>query len=293
MIKYLKILAIALLLIIANTSATFGLSAPAQLKTLKISVWPEYDKTNEVLIMFRGELPSGVQLPAKVKFLYPKTARLSATSSVNENDEFQYTKEWNSKKEADKGDFTELTYNVYFRTFQFEIYDQVNTQKDKRQYGFPLKAVMDVNNLSVELQQPLRSNNFEASPKNTNTNTDDKGFKFQFYELGKIKAGEQKDFTATYTKSDNEPSTKDGAPQPVDASQSAAVNTGAVLITVGAAFAIFVLGAVVFTRKNNKVKVKPSKTHSKNSKNTGFCSQCGKPLHKDSEFCHSCGKKLA
>ena len=264
--------------------SALGVSEPTELETLKVSVWPEYDKQSQALLMFRGELPKSVKLPAKVKFLFPKGGQLSSTSSVDDKDKFQYTKEWNSKKVSQKGDFKELTYSVNFHTFQFEVYDQVSTAKSQRDYKFPLKLGMDVKNLAVEVQQPLRSSKFTLDPKNTDLKIDQKSFKFATYELGKVKAGEQKDFTAKYLKNDTDPSIKDGAPQPVDTSSSP-VNVWMIVLTVGLLLGIIGGGAFWFT-KNSALPAQK-----KSNKKQNYCSKCGTRLEKGSKFCPSCGNQ--
>lgn len=267
--------------------AASAVSNPTELETLTVSVWPEYDKTSNTLLMYRGQLPKSVKLPAKVTFLLPKTGQLSSTSSVDDKNEFQYTKEWNSKKVSQKGDFNELTYNVNFHTFQFEVYDQVDTNKAQREYKFPLKLGMDVKNLAVEMQQPLRSSKFSLEPENKEISTDQQGFKFAQYDIGKIKAGETKEFVAKYSKSDTDPSLKDGAPQPVDTS-GGSTNIWMVLITVGILLGIIGGGAFWFSRSSSVLPA-PKK---KGNKNQNYCNECGTRIEKDSQFCPSCGKKV-
>ncbi len=288
---------LSILILTFTVSTAIGLTNATELQDLKISVWPEYDKTSEALIMYRGQLPDNVKLPAKVTFLYPKSARLSSTSSVDDKNQFQYTKEWASKKVVDKGDFVELTYNVNFPTFQFEVYDQVKTGSDKRDYKFPYKAGMDVKNLSVEMQQPLRSESFKVTPKSSSSGKDDQGFTFHTYNVGKLKTGDQKDFSATYTKSDINPSTNSDGPQPVSSGPGQMPKFWVIIVTVATLLAIPV--AVVFNLNRNKPSkpkkkavVPPKKAAKPSGKAKGFCTQCGTAIQPGNQFCPSCGKKV-
>ena len=234
--------------------------------------------------MFRGQLPKSVKLPAKVKFLFPKTGQLLFTASVDDKDQYKYTKEWKSKKVSQKGDLTELTYNVNFHTFQFEVYDQVSTAKSQRDYKFPLKLGMNVKNLAVEVQQPSRSSNFSLNPKNTEISVDQKSFKFATYEVGKIEAGEQKDFTVMYSKNDTDPSIKNDDFQPADDS-SGPVNVWMIVLTVGLLLGIIGGGAFWFAKSSALPAQK------KSNKKQNYCSKCGTGLEKGSKFCPSCGNQ--
>ena len=262
-----------------------------ELENLKVSVWPEYDQPSSALVIFQGEVKESTKLPATVKFIFPKRARLSSTSSVDSKNQFQYDKEWNSRKLSEKGDLVELTYSIYYPRFQFEIYDPISTEQSQRDYSYPLKLALTVKNLEVEVQQPLKSSKFELRPPTSDTTTDKEGFKHFKYNLGAVTPDKEFDVILKYVRSDSKPSVGEG-PQTVDTT-SGKTKTNPWIAAVIILALLAIPATVYFISLNQRKKPVGAKTAKKKApaKGANFCPNCGAKLPAGAQFCPSCGHK--
>ncbi|MFQ5574364.1 MAG: zinc ribbon domain-containing protein [Terriglobia bacterium] len=284
------VLLCALVFAIAAPLVAGAQAGEVSLESLKVSIWPEYDRADTALIMFRGELKEGTDLPAKVTFVYPKRAQLSATSSVDEKGEFQYDKEWSSKEIVEKGDSVELTYNVYHPRFQFELYDPVSTSTADRSHSFPLEQAMDTEGLTVEIQEPRGATDFALSPETDKKNRDPQGFTFYTYELDAASSGDKNTFGIKYTKSTNEPSVADQT-QPVTGTTGTKTNPWIIGGVILGMIAIPTLFYFIARGQPASATAQGARGKARKGKAGRFCSNCGTRLTGNVKFCPSCGKK--
>ncbi|HEX21089.1 MAG TPA: hypothetical protein ENH19_00360, partial [Actinobacteria bacterium] len=149
----------------ANETSTVP---PTKLSLLKVSFWPEYDRQS-VLGIYKGELKNSASVPATVKILIPKGAKVSSTAAIDPDGKFQYDRAWATHKVTPGTDYDILTYETIYPRFQTELYyQQLGTDK-QRNLNLTFKTSMVSDNLQVEIQKPLRATDFKITPSTSNT----------------------------------------------------------------------------------------------------------------------------
>lgn len=260
------------------------------LSQMKVSFWPEYD-SQSVLAIYRGQLKDSNAVPATVKILIPKGAKVASTAAVDPNGQFQYDQAWASHKVTPGADYDVLTYETIYPNFQCELYfNQIGAEK-QRNFDFTFKTAMAAETLQIEIQKPLKSSNFKITPSTTNT-ADSEGFTYYLYSLNNPEIGQESSYTVSYTKANNQPSTT-GQTKPVNhqSRRNAILGILAALILIGGS-----IGAAVWRSSSvNKVQKKklknyPTAKYGKKTKKKHFCANCGAELKKKDKFCPACGR---
>lgn len=299
-------LALALLFLTAAFCAvTVSAQGTVRLKSLKVSLWPEYDKEG-VLVIYHGEIADDVSLPVTLRFLIPKAAGgPAATAGVDAGGEYRYRQ----YQLEDAGDFLAVTYTNPYRVFQFEYYYNPLVITDTlRTFAYTFQADYAAESLAVEVKQPAGAQNLTLTPVATETDTDFDNLPLQRYSLGAFEAGQTVEFSAQYEKTDPRLSSEILAlptpgTVPFEDLSKGKDNTLAYVL-LGAAGALL-LGAVVYavTQGRNRPKAappratrpKPPKKPKRTSARTeavAYCHKCGAGLRSGDAFCPKCGTKV-
>ncbi len=273
----------------ANETSTVP---PTKLSLLKVSFWPEYDRQS-VLGIYKGELKNSASVPATVKILIPKGAKVSSTAAIDPDGKFQYDRAWATHKVTPGTDYDILTYETIYPRFQTELYyQQLGTDK-QRNLNLTFKTSMVSDNLQVEIQKPLRATDFKITPSTSNT-ADNEGFTYYLYNYKNPEVGQETSYTVSYKKDTNQPSTN-GQNQPVSPTSRSNTIIGilAALVLIGGG-----IGAAIWRAKSvneaqkKKTKSYPTAKYGKKTKKKHYCADCGAELKKKDKFCPSCGKPV-
>lgn len=285
------------------------------LEGLNVSYQPEYDDPS-VLVIYSGKVDASIKAPATIKIAIPKGkgVRLVATSAVDPNGQFQYDRAWKSKQLVDLEDMTILTYETIYPTFQFELYMQPVSGGGERNFDFSLPSISKIKTLTVDIKQPMRAENFKATPEAARTAPDGQ-FTDYYYSYADVAPGQNYNFNVKYDRADSIPSV-DKKTGVVDtsggSSKTALILIGLIaLIGLGIGAGIWRSKTASVTPKGRPVKAgakgnanKKGKSNNKgkpvsaakqgNAKTGGknFCPSCGSQNPPGSKFCSDCGTTL-
>jgi hypothetical protein len=290
------------------------------LAELSISLWPEYDRPQQVLVLFRAEIAEDVPLPAQVSFTLPATVQ--ALHAVAYLDEAQGTllniPEYDF---VDSVDGKVLSFSTPSRRFQFEYYssDLLSINGSARDVSFSFTPSTDVANLMLELQQPTKAQAFTSDPPPSTTDTGQDGLTYAHYQVGAVSAGDPYSLRASYTRSTDNPSAGISVPSspeqsPVEIGGGGLKdNLGPILIAAGVLLLIGAFGYWFWSQRTIAVpeptlrqpslhsqrQPSPRKRRSSPSRSTRrpaseeapalYCHRCGTKLRDDARFCHACG----
>lgn len=266
------------------------------IKNMDVRVWPEYDN-QLVLVVYEGEFLDGSVFPQDVKFLAPLNAEIGQVCALRKPSNEHWCQL--AQTEAEEGSLA-ILYELPIPTYFLEYYyDGIEGGTD-RGFAFEFQSPYSIQNLEIEVQQPLRSSNFSLSPEGAVKMSAGDGFKYYRYAFDDVEPGQALTIDASYSKSDTRPSVS-------GASGGGGISAVAVIVVLALA-ALAVTGwflmrrhqrtslrpvhATHSARKPRMTSPTPSATQAtaKGAK-SAFCSQCGTPLEKDDKFCSDCGAK--
>jgi len=269
---------------------------PDRLTSLKISIWPEFDKPS-VLVLLDGVLADPSNLPRPVSVLIPSDAELSVTTWTNPDGSFAPEQPAQQTKQDDG--YTRVTFTIAQPRFRVEYYHDLLRGAPDKTLDFVYKSSGAIDTVTLEIQQPLKATNWTMNPPAPNTRTDSDGFKYFSYAFSNIAAGQTITAQAKYTKSDPNPSVQpQAAPTVVPAASESNNRFGLLaLVALGltAILGFFWLrrrspatrpAANVMSRKARRGKRPAGLTTA-----AVFCTQCGHPLRLEDNFCPKCGTK--
>ncbi len=295
-------------LIIVLFSMPVSAQNDAQLKTLVIQVWSEFDQP-ETLIIYHGELADTVSLPVELSFNIPaNVGEMNAVAVFDENGNlvnhpYQLT-------DGDAGN-KQLTFSIDTPIFRFEYYDADILQKDGKKRTLNFNPTLDyrVDALQIEVQQPFGAQDMALSPPADDTVVGADQFNYFIYQRENLAAGETFSLTGSYTKETDTVTTdvQVGIPQPETptetppvASQNWQLTAGYILIGLGAVVLLVVGGMWIYNnmnaaqsdeppRRSGQKKRKSSSVKNVSGAKSKFCHHCGAKLQPDAKFCHQCG----
>ena len=217
-VSYIKVFAIVFSLVIFNTGCDGdagnkrGVGAPDKdlsIGRMKVAIMPEYDDPS-VLAIYDGKFEDVSSYPIKTSFLIPKGSVISdACSLSHEGQHFCQL-----YKTVNKGGHDEVSLilpypNFYlsFHTPQFEVKDK------KKEFDYLIKANHPIKTMEVDIQQPLRSAEFNISPPGSAVMSEKsgtisvlKGFNHYTFKFEDVLKGQESAFKIKYIKSDPKPS---------------------------------------------------------------------------------------
>lgn len=302
-------------------AAAMAQSAPAQLKTLLIELWPEYDRP-ETLVIYHVELAPSTSLPAQLTFRLPGYLEKMHVVAV-EREGILVEVSPDSIELKKEGNNLLLSFSTPVPKIQFEYYDPVilTKQGQKRQLNFNFVAADEVEKVTIQVQKPSQAMNFSMAPAPSATFTGNDGLKYNTVEIASLTANETLTVTASYTRQSDELSAQNLSGENAEHAPDLAVTReappnenltlGYTLIGIGVALFLGVVGYGWWSRrtaprprvatrpaqrqKRRAAAVKPVKVTtepqpaSPASLTSNFCYRCGAALREEANFCHVCG----
>jgi hypothetical protein len=283
--------------------ATHAQTVPT-LATLRIEVWPEYDRPT-ALVILDGELDSGVPLPAALSLRLPAAPFAVATRNTqNQLVDTAYTPQ-------EQGTEVLINFTTDTPYFRVEYYDPALTiAGDQRTYEFKWVTPYAVKAVDVRTQIPAASRNPQFTPAFEAPTQGSDGLQYAQTTLGAQAAGQPVTFKMEYARSTTQLSSDMlVASAPAAENNSTAATTPTTEFPAWAIGVLGVLGGVLvgagvvwFLRREPRTKKPAARrqrahTPSANANHTppasqAFCTQCGKPIIKGDTFCRSCGAKV-
>jgi hypothetical protein len=295
----LVFLVLSALLLITLSAPAFALAqSPERIANLDISVWPEFDDPR-VLVQYDGNLAAQNEYPREVAFYIPASAVLTATAYQDESQQFLNT---DPPMISDAGNgLKRVTFRVPRPHFHLEYYhDAIQGAPDKT-IEFAYTALLPVDSVQLQVQQPLRADNFEIAPAAALISEGMHDFKYYIFNYPGIAADQVLKLQISYTKTDPNPSIEnvvppETAPQANPVANAVATEPSQLYLLIGAGI-ILALGLLAlwmwYTRRQPHLAFAGATggVGKKAERATGFCGQCGGVLHAGDNFCPKCGKK--
>jgi hypothetical protein len=278
---------------------------------LRLSIWPEYDDPR-VLVMLRGEMAPHSAFPTHITLPLPKGAEIIGAGMISEQNELLLHPHRIQPGEAH--DNLELHLPVV-RFFVEFYYNPFSIKTDKR-FTYIAPMTYPIEQLEVDIQQPLQATNFTIEPRPMSQETDVQGFTYYRFVYHHLDANNAKSFTVSYTKTATGPSVVKRQPEPQVVHQPRkAVST--MLMALGiltGAVVVFGGGVILWTGYQRRRQVSPARqilppapqaVVQPSVKDTcapmpttsevsmpNFCSNCGAKLQLGYHFCPGCGRPL-
>jgi hypothetical protein len=277
-----------------------GSEAAPGLASLQISLWPEFDRP-DVLVIYRGRLEADTPLPAPVEFSIPASVDgLHALAYVDEQGQ-RLNLTSTSRVEGEARIFS---FELPALSFQLEYYDALPVDESgQRSYTFDFEVGYAIRDLSIEVLEPPTATNFQLEPP-ADSVVPDSGLTYHVVQAGALAVDEARSWTFRYDK-DNADLTASMLQQQQTpsalptAAPAAGGDSSTVLIFVVAFVALVAVGATAFwlgRRTGSEEDLPPEAPFPARKKRPGpgrsegvFCHRCGTQLRPDSEYCHKCG----
>lgn len=290
----------ALWLVALAAPALIFSQTPERIAKLEISVWPEFDDPR-VLVQYDGELVGTSGTPREVAFYIPATAQLIATAYQDETKQF-LNSDPPTVTDAGNG-LKRVSFIVPKSHFHLEYYDDAIKGAPDKQLDFVYTALLPADSVQIQVQQPLKADNFAIVPAAALISEGMHDFKYYIFNYAGIPADSALKLQINYVKSDPNPSIQnvvapETAPQTNPVDTAVAPNPQQVYLLVGAgiAFALGLLGLWMwYTRRQPHLAFAGAGANSGAGKRAerfnAFCSQCGNGLRAADNFCPKCGAK--
>lgn len=252
---------------------------PLVLADLNVSIWPEYDKS-ETLVIYSGVLrnDSRENFMGRLKFFVPSRSEmlLGKAEMVCETEVGMKCIQYDIREMEDG--FGELTWTPTTtigpgKTFPFMLefyYDPLDGDVEKT-FTYDLLSYYNVENLVISVKPPIDADSFAMNPTAQWDGIDEDGFTSYYTRSSNVPAGETVALSAQYRREASGPSYVEDSNKARQAARSVGVSQISGPIQWMLAFFILVVGGFVFyavkiapnsgdSGKKNKKRGKNAKT---------------------------------
>lgn len=273
------------------------------LAEVEVDIWPEFDRPT-VLVIYRITLSSETALPAELTLRIPEVSGIPNAVAVKQPDGSLINLPFDQKDAG--GGWSALTFSATAPELQIEYYDP-GLVKDgvARHFVYRWSGDYAVQNLSIEVQQPMGATNMKISPSMGTGLAAADGLVYFSQPVGALVQGQTFEITVDYEKANDELS---AGSMPVSPAGSLDESTSGRLTMVSAlpwvlgfvGVALIVGGGVWYWRAGRKAE-KPSPVRSRPrgpakkeeaEESNVYCHQCGKRAAAGDRFCRACGTQL-
>lgn len=299
-------IALALLLSAAILPSAAAQTPSAALASLAVELWPDYDRP-AVLVLLTGALPASAPLPATVTIPVPPDADINAVARFNEAGALLSDVDYTVENGL-------LTMTVPSDRFRVEYYAPYQVDGTTYSYPFDWTADLDIDQMTVVVQQPLAATDITISP--TPSGTADRGDGLTYHTLAArpVGAGEPVSVDVAYTvEAPVLSAPSQTLPAETQATAPAATGTSAgdgfnpwwlaaiagALVLIGGAWYMGQRQGRSASRARKPQPARPAKpkpaakaTPADKGNAAKFCHNCGQPARAADVFCRHCGTPL-
>jgi len=275
-----------------------------KLKSLGVDLWPEYDKP-KVLVIYRIVVSPDTSLPVELTFRIPASAgEPNAVANLESNGtltNLNYTRHV-------EGDSALISFTATMPEIQIEYYDPGLVKQGKdRQFEYRWSGDYAVDNMTIQLQQPVGASTASLSPAADSSVAGSDGLTYYTKQVGALPAGQSFNLDVSYQKSTDTLSAESLQVQP-SAPLAETPPTERAIITalpwaVGVlGIALLVGGAFWYWQSGKKrASIQPRRRHAPVAPEPRepalpegyvYCHQCGNRAGPGDRFCRTCGTKL-
>lgn len=295
---------VLLVLLLALVWSAVLAQQPVSLSELEVDLWPEYDRPS-LLVIYRIKLSPEVGLPAELTLRIPAAAGGPHAVAAKQPDgsliNVEY--EW-----AASGDWGEVTLTASQPELQLEYYDpDITREGTTRSFEYRWPGDYTVQDMKVQVQQPLGATNLRTSPSLGEQVTDANGLSYYNANIGALSAGQDFDIRVEYDKATDSLTATGLQVQPsADVADTAqgwrsqlrpALPWGllvlGVILLVGGAVWYWQSGKRGEERPRTRRRRKPAEAAEKPAPERYiYCHSCGKRAGPGDRFCRACGTRL-
>lgn len=308
---------------------TIEAQSPApNFQTLSISLWPEYDQP-DVLVIYRAQLSADTDLPVQLTFRLPDYIEdVNAVAIEQENRLVNVDPElieWNHDENGVLLTFPTSSYHVHL-----EYYDPVilSKQDHTRHMTYRFSAPYAFETAIFRVQHPFQADDFslhvEGESEPIHTYRGSNGLTYSEVDVASLAPGDTVELSVTYHRNTDALSVQgledastiqpaDTAATPESSDKKVSLNH-AIVIFVGAGMVLLLWWWRKTKQRHSSGQQKRSQKESRvNEPDTGSqksdqnarrqndkrritadskvlsCEQCGAAFHEDGNFCHVCG----
>jgi hypothetical protein len=273
-----------------------------QLSNLKVSLWPEYDRP-EMLVIYIFSLSPNTSLPVNLTMRIPAVAGDPHAVAVGARDDLvadvPYTR-------SVSGEWAEISFIASMPSVQFEYYDpSLNVSTARRSFVYYWPGDYGVESMMVEVQQPLQATTMSIAPSLGSGSVRADGMTYFTAEVGRLNPGQNFNISLDYEKTTSTLSAErlEVQPsQPLTPGTTGRIQTGGLVPVLLGGLGIFLIvgGGVWYwrsgqrssaqkPRRRRRAATAPTQTQTNGDV---YCSQCGKRAAQGDRFCRSCGRRL-
>lgn len=229
-------LLLALVAVLAFEAPVAAQGSEVLIQQLSVQVMPEFDDPR-VLVIVQGRVdPGAAGFPTTLAVRVPRGAQVNQMAELMVDTGATAPQPYDVQPDLEDDSWTIVTYAVSSAHFFYEYYYlPYAPEATDKAFKFTFRSPVAVNDLRIEVQQPLKATAFTLDPLPSVARQDDAlGFTYHQYVLGDLAAGENVAIDVAYTKIDPNPSvareqmaglSTAPAPMPPTAAQSESVSS--------------------------------------------------------------------
>ncbi len=292
---------------------------PVSVTDVRVDIWPEYDKPS-VLVIYNVTLASTVTFPVTLSLRIPAAAGKPFAVAWESPDNTLYDIQYDLQTQ---GEWNTITFSTPSPNVRLEYYDP-SLQKDgtKRDFTFRWPGDYTVDNLSLQIQQPVNATGMTFTPDAGSGRIAEDGLTYYTLVAGKVPAGTTFELAMSYTKADDLLTSPNQfqpaqANQPVNNSTAGRVTLGQMLPWILGSLGLLLIAGGLFWYWRSGMVRKPSSAsrprHASSragstrpspaprapaaaaitaDEESSFCQHCGKKAGPGDVFCRACGTRL-
>jgi len=242
------------------------------MKELHYSIWPEYDKSPDVLVIYSGTFINDTDAPfdGDLRYKIPKNADINMVCETEkgmlcqryiidkDNPDYDVIV-WKPSHPIDPGAEFPIMMEYYYKPFAAGSSPKAFTQN--------FRPAFPVTELTVEIKEPKGSSQVQLQPQAQQTREDGEGFSNSYYSYTNLTEEDALEFEISYVRESNAPSVNPDAPA-ASAQEGSSGGTNSTVVI--ALLLVFVLMLAVFlffaVKNNNSSKNNKNKKSSRQSK---------------------------
>jgi hypothetical protein len=265
----------------------FAQNPVSVIDTLKIEIWPDYDKTS-VLVLLTGTLPGGTRFPASVILPLPEAAQLNAVARIDSKDGNMKDDIFSSTDPP--GTLTFSTPDLHFRV---EYYLPYTVTENQRSFDYTWLAAVTVNNLQLRVQQPTSAGTLNTEPATANVVRSGDGFDYHTFPARAVPAGQPFSLHVDYKMTTAQLSATSLPPLnasiqtpalPATPSTGSGLNWALAAMVIGGLIIIVALIWQIASRRPSPDIHKPDDSRVEKQLRAEFCRNCGDPIEDGDTF---------
>ena len=280
-------------------SASAHAQADANVSSIQVQLWPEYDQPS-MLVIYDLTVPDGGQFPLNLAVRFPQNGNLVAVASQAADGSLLNT---DYQGPSADGDWQVITVQVQAAgVYHVEYYAPLPRDGNVRQYSYLWPGGYAVGDFVVSVRLPTDATNVSSVPPMQSSQSSD-GTPYLRKDFGSLNSQQELPLDVSYSRTSE---TLTSSPQNLEPSKPLSASTpGRVVLgnylpyIVGLlGFALIIGGGVYFWQSSRGKGRSRMRRHAQASgrqqpqDSDVYCHECGTRAQSGDRFCRVCGTRL-